>query len=204
MAQLVIVGAATRPYPGEVCNGDAWQVDWHEGRCRLAIIDGLGHGEPAANAANSALRALEAQPELSPEASLRVCHAALRSTRGAAVSVALIDPVLRQLTYCGVGNTEAGLLIGGRWEHLVAYRGIVGAIFPKLRSFSHALERDWMLIMYTDGIRSGFRHEALANALVHKPQTLADAILRGWARETDDATVLVARPDAPQVHEFTT
>ena len=195
MARPVIVAAATRPYPGEACNGDAWQVDWHEGRCRVAIVDGLGHGELAANAASFALRALEAQPELSPEASLRVCHAALRSTRGAAISLALIDPMLRQLTYCGVGNTEASLLVDGHWVHLVAYRGIVGATLPRLRSFSHALGLDWMLIMYTDGIRSRFRHEALADAAAHKPQTLADAILRGWARETDDATVLVARPE---------
>ncbi len=196
----LIVAAATRAHPGEARNGDAWQVDWHEDRCRIAVIDGLGHGEPAANAADSARRALKGQPELAPEASMRVCHTALRSTRGAAISIVSIDPLRCELTYCGVGNTEADLLIEGRWEHLITYRGIVGATFPRLRTFSHTLRPEWVLIMYSDGIRSGFRHEALENAAPRDPQALADAVLRGWARDTDDATVVVARSAPDPAH----
>ncbi len=190
----VIVAAATRPFPGESCNGDGWRVDWHDGRCRIAIIDGLGHGRAAADASQMAQQALAVHTDLLPEESLRACHAALVSTRGAAISVAAIDPVHERLTYCGVGNAEACLLASGRWERLIAYRGIVGAAFPRLRTFSYALGPEWMLVMYTDGIRSGFQMEGLPDAVHLDPQVLADGILQTWARQADDATILIIRP----------
>jgi serine phosphatase RsbU (regulator of sigma subunit) len=189
----LIVVAATRPLPGEASNGDAWQVDWQEGRCRVAIVDGLGHGPAAADAANFALRALAERPELGPEASLRLCHAALAGSRGAAMSIALIDPVARELTYCGVGNAEACLVNDGHSQRLIAYRGIIGARLPNFRAFSHPLTPDWMLVMYTDGIRSRFPLDLVPEPQHRKLQAVADAILDGWARPTDDATVVVAR-----------
>ena len=187
----LIVAGATRPLPGESSNGDAWHVDWHEGRCRVAIIDGLGHGAAAAQPANLAVRALAARPELDVEASLRLCHGALAGTRGAAISIASIDPIANNLTYSGVGNAEARLLTNGRMERLIAYRGIVGAVLPKVRSFAYALASDWMLVMHTDGIRSHFELDGLSEVQPTSAQTLADAILHDWARPTDDATVVV-------------
>ncbi len=58
----VAVAVAARPYPGETVSGDAWQIDWHESVCRIALIDGLGHGSQAAAAALAAVAALAAEP----------------------------------------------------------------------------------------------------------------------------------------------
>ena len=44
-------------------SGDAWQVDRHESLYRLAVIDGLGHGELAAHAAATAKQTLADRPE---------------------------------------------------------------------------------------------------------------------------------------------
>jgi serine phosphatase RsbU (regulator of sigma subunit) len=196
MAQdQVIVAAASRPHPAESLNGDAWQVNWSASgdRCRIAIVDGLGHGPLAADASASALRVLAAHPELSPEDSLRACHRALAATRGAAMSVAVIEPGVARLSYSGVGNTEASIMSSGRWERLLAYRGIVGASLPRLRTFAHELGPDWMLVMFTDGVRSSFQLDEIADADRQDPHALAQHILENWSRPTDDATVVVAR-----------
>jgi len=196
MAEVrVIVAAASRPHPSETENGDAWQVDWSTSgeRCRIAIVDGLGHGPLAADASATALRLLAANPDLSPEDSLRACHRALGATRGAAMSVALIDPGAARLTYSGIGNTEAMLLGRGRWERLLAFRGIVGAALPRLRTFAHELGPGWMLVMFTDGVRSHFQMDEIDDADRQDPQALAQYILDTWSRATDDATVVVAR-----------
>lgn len=76
----------------------------------------------------------------------------------------------------------------------MAYRGIVGAAIPTLRTFELALGPDWLLIVHTDGISTRFDSDALEAARRGDPQALADAVLAGWARATDDATVVVARP----------
>jgi serine phosphatase RsbU (regulator of sigma subunit) len=188
----VAVAAASRPYPGEVANGDAWQVDWYGERCRISVIDGLGHGPDAARAASAARQALASAPELLPEAGLRVCHRALAGSRGAAVSVASIDPVAQELVFAGVGNVEGDLWHVGRRERLVSYRGIVGSVLPTLHSFSYRLQPAWLLVMHTDGIRARFTLETLPEPERAQPERIAEHLLATWARATDDATVVVA------------
>ena len=192
-SQGVAVGAASRPYPGEALNGDAWQIDWHGDRCRITVIDGLGHGPDAALAATLARDALMRAPELLPLDGLRVCHRALAGTRGAAISVASIDLAAVQLTYAGVGNVMGHLWQDGRREQLVGYPGIVGAVLPTLRSFSIPLQSQWLIAIHTDGISARFRFEALEEKHPVDPHRLAEHILTGWGRSNDDATVVVAR-----------
>ncbi|MBV9579707.1 MAG: SpoIIE family protein phosphatase [Chloroflexi bacterium] len=110
------------------------------------------------------------------------------------MSVASIDPVTQQLTYAGVGNTEACLIVNARWQRLIAYRGIVGLTLPRLRTFSHTLGSEWTLVMHTDGIRLGFEVDAPPETARENPQAVADGILQRCARSADDAAVVVARP----------
>jgi hypothetical protein len=175
----ISVAVATRPYPGETLNGDAWRLDWFEGACRLAVIDGLGHGPQAAIAAATALETLGSRPDLSPVDALRACHAALGATRGAAMSVASI--------------VEGHLVRQGQQQRLVAYRGIVGAAFPNVRPQSFDLQSTWLLLLHTDGIRARFHLEDMPSELKDEPQRLADGLLGGWSRDADDATIVVIR-----------
>jgi serine phosphatase RsbU (regulator of sigma subunit) len=191
----VAVAGVTRPYPGEVANGDAWQARWHGAICRLAVIDGLGHGPSAASAAAAALAALAETSARGLETTLRVCHEALIGTRGAAISLADVDLTARQLTYVGVGNVEARLWLPTRTQRLITQRGIVGAILPTLRTFEAPLATGWHLVMHSDGVSARFELSGLDGSPTSgeaDPQRLAEAILERWSRTTDDATVLVA------------
>jgi serine phosphatase RsbU (regulator of sigma subunit) len=188
---ITIVGAS-RPHPGETANGDAWTVQWHLGRCRVAVIDGLGHGPAAATAAQCATDALTARPDLPPEDAVHACHHALRGTRGAVLSVAGIDLDAGQLTYAGVGNVEAQLWQDGRTQRLMAYRGIAGVSLPAVRSFMLPLEREWLLLLHTDGVSARFAVDSLPEFKRAAPGELAAAVLAGWGRDADDATVVVA------------
>lgn len=190
----IIVAGASRPHPAETANGDAWTVQWHGGACRVAVIDGLGHGPEAAAAARAAIGALAARPALAPEAAVRACHDALRGTRGAVLSVAAIDLDAGQLTYAGAGNVEAQLWQGGRTQRPIAYRGIAGVSLPTVRSFALPLEREWLLLLHTDGVSARFALDSVPEFTRLAPDDLAAAVLARWGRVTDDATVVVARP----------
>src|ERR1044071_4727239 len=97
----IVVSVASRPYPGERVNGDAHAVHWTgaaageggngHGRCRIAVIDGLGHGPEAAAAAACAVSFLDEHPDLDPAEALRRSHVAMMGTRGAAISIARLD-----------------------------------------------------------------------------------------------------------------
>jgi serine phosphatase RsbU (regulator of sigma subunit) len=189
----VAIAVAARPYPGETVNGDAWQVDWHGPVCRISLVDGLGHGSQAAAAALAAVAALAAEPALNPVEAVHCCHDALADTRGAALLVASIDVPRGQLIVAGAGNVEARLCQDGGVEHLMTDRGIVGSVLPRLRPVEMALAPDWLLLMYTDGIKRRFDVQPLLEAAPGR-DALAQAILTGWGRATDDATVLVVQP----------
>lgn len=193
VAVKLALAAANRPHPGETVSGDAWQIDRHAAIWRIAVIDGLGHGPVAAAAARAARETLAAQPSLEPADVLRLCHQALAKSRGAAISIARIDLDAGRLTYAGVGNVEARLWQGSHAERLIAFRGIVGWVLPTIRAFEFPLGDDWLLLLHTDGVSSRCEPERLPEFPGGSPQELADAVLRTWGRDTDDATVLIAR-----------
>ena len=189
----VAIAVAARPYPGEAVSGDAWQVDWHGLVCRIALVDGLGHGFQAAAAASAALAALANEPALNPVDAVHRCHEALADTRGAALLVVSIDVSRGQLIGAGAGNVEARLCQNGGAKQLMTDRGIVGSVLPRVRPVEMALAPEWLLLMYTDGIKRRFDAQSLLEA-GSSGDGLAQAVLAEWARATDDATVLVAQP----------
>ena len=189
----ITIAVAAHPFPGETVSGDACQIDWDGSVCRIAVVDGLGHGPQAAAAAAAAVTDLAAHPTRDPAAAILGCHEALKGTRGAALLVVLVDVGAGQLTFAGVGNVEAQLWQDEQTQHLVSDRGIVGSVLPRLRPVAVALGEHWRLLMYTDGIRNRFDLGALPETAAGG-RDCAEAVLKTWGRQTDDATVLVAQP----------
>jgi phosphoserine phosphatase RsbX len=184
---------AARPIPGEHVSGDC-HVAVSSARLVVAVIDGLGHGPEAAHAAGRAAEVVETHPDERPDALLRRCHDALRSTRGAAITIASIDTVVGEMTWLGVGNVQATLLqrrppdAGREWVPLRG--GVVGYLLPSLRPGTVRLRPDDVLVLATDGVRPVFGDWP---APAEAPQEVADRILADQSRGTDDALVLVAR-----------
>lgn len=184
---------AARPIPGEHVSGDL-HVAVSGAQLVVAVIDGLGHGPEAAHAAGRAAEVVETHPDDRPDALLRRCHEALRSTRGAAITIASIDAAAGELTWLGVGNVQAAVLqsrppdAGREWVPLRG--GVVGYLLPSLRPRTVRLERDDVLVLATDGVRPVFGSWP---GPAEPPQEVADRILAEQSRGTDDALVLVAR-----------
>lgn len=189
-------GEALRPYPGAAISGDSGLVRPLAGGALVAAIDGLGHGEDAAEASRAAVEVLSEAREADLDALFHRCHEALRGTRGAAMSLAFVDLDRAILVSAGVGNVSgffiprAGIGRTHRWLHPQA--GIVGFNLPTIHPQREHLASGDMLVWATDGIRSGF----LQDAPFHQPpRLLAEHVLSHHARETDDALVLVLRYD---------
>ncbi|HEX4352020.1 MAG TPA: SpoIIE family protein phosphatase [Polyangiales bacterium] len=156
----------------------------------LAVIDGLGHGPEAAVASRAAAATLRADSAATPDVLLARCHAQLRSTRGAAMSVVALHD--GRLDWCGIGNVEA-LLLGSApavRESIVLRGGIVGGQMPPLHTTSHPVRSGDLIVMVTDGIAACF---ADSLSLHGSTRSLAEQILARFQRGTDDALVLVAR-----------
>jgi phosphoserine phosphatase RsbX len=193
LASRLDCGVAARPLPGETVSGDRHVVrPMSGGGTLLAVIDGLGHGAEAAQAADAAAAVLEARADEELIALMRRCHAALTATRGAAMSLVALSAATDTATWLGVGNVEAVVVRpDGGSSHLLMRGGIVGfQHLPPLRTSIVPIGPTDTLVMVTDGIAEGFLAALKPD---DPPQRAADRILARYAKNSDDALVLVAR-----------
>lgn len=183
---------AAQPIDGERQCGDQSVVVAFPGGVLVGVIDGAGHGPLAEEAALRAVRTLAARPELPVDELIRRCHAALRDTRGAVIS--LVSVRWHVASWIGVGNVEGGVIraAGGAPEALLLRAGIVGQHLPALLPSPVRLGPGDSLVLVTDGVRHGFDEEVRRFPGLPVGM-LASAILASHRRGTDDALVLVAR-----------
>jgi negative regulator of sigma-B (phosphoserine phosphatase) len=175
----------------EVESGDLHVVVPFPGGVVVALLDGLGHGPEAAAAARAAVPVLEAHASDAAQDLVQRCHHALRGTRGAVMSLASLRTADSAMTWLGIGNVEAVLVRATRRDDaMVGRAGVVGYQMPPLRAMTLAIAPGDLLILATDGIRGGF---STGVAIDDAPQDIADAILDGFAKGSDDAHVVVAR-----------
>ena len=177
---------------GERDSGDRCLVEPFPGGTIIAAIDALGHGPEAARAAELAAAVLQSNYDINPEAMLQQCHETLRGTRGAAISLAVLDKAGRHMNWVGVGNV-CGVVVRagtGRVEQLLVHAGVVGHKLPELRPSRVPVEPGDLLVLATDGIRGDFTEMLRASAA---PQPLAERLLEKYASRNDDALVLVFR-----------
>jgi len=195
-AGLVEWAVADRPQVGQTESGDRYLAMATAEGGLVAVVDGLGHGAEAADAAKGAVRSLERHAQEPVLPLVRNCHRSLAGTRGAVVSVATFAARDDTMTWLGVGNVEGLLLrsqatMNPRRELLLLRGGVVGVHLPALVAAIVPIVRGDTLIFATDGVRSDFLNEILPQRDL--PQALADYILARWGKQTDDSLVLVVR-----------
>ena len=193
-AQLEL-GIAERALPGEHRSGDRAVLVGYPGGALVAAIDGLGHGDEAADAADTAAAVLAARPDEEPRRLIEACHAALTRTRGAVMTLAWFDLVAASLSWTGVGNVEGRLVrarAGARTTTQGAFTrgGVVGYNLPAIRVTSTDLVDGDVIVLATDGIESDF---GAAVAAAGSARAVADRIIAAYAKPSDDALVVVVR-----------
>jgi anti-sigma regulatory factor (Ser/Thr protein kinase) len=181
------------PLRGESACGDAWTVIHGPWGTALLVADGLGHGSSAAAAADEAVRIFEEQTSFQPEHVLAVLHAGLRSTRGAAAAVALIDGNRREIRYAGVGNISALVLTGDSSRNLVSHNGTLGHQMRKSQEFVYPWSPGALLVAHSDGLATHWKLEQYPGLFRQDPAIVAGMLYRDHARRRDDTSVVVGR-----------
>ena len=192
---MVEYGVAKFVLPGQGESGDQHVVCCNRNGILIAAIDGIGHGELAAEVSKTAAALLRGSADEPIISLVEECHAKLRTTRGVVLSLAFIDPEHGMMTWLGVGNVQGALM---RWnakkgnvqETLLLRAGVVGSRLPALQATVLPILQGDTLFFATDGVRGEF---SLSLSARENPQRAADRILEQYRNGNDDALVLVAR-----------
>lgn len=189
---LQVAGFAV-PYPGERVCGDGWFCHSEPDRTVALLVDGLGHGWGASEAAREAVETFQKNVHLAPADLIGTIHDALRKTRGAVASVVEIRPSEGKLRYAGVGNISAVLLAGNSSKSLVSHNGTLGVRISRVQEFSFVWPPDGILVMHSDGVQTRWDLGAYAGLLARHPAVIGAALLRDFRRERDDASLVVLK-----------
>jgi phosphoserine phosphatase RsbX len=193
--ELLDWAVASRPVSGEAVSGDLHFVEPLDHGVLLAVIDGLGHGVEATNAAQAAAAVLNENAREPVIALLNRCHTELTNTRGVVMTIAFLHAPDDTITWLGVGNVEGRLLRSvANTRHppasVLLRNGVVGYQMPVLYPSVIPIAAGDLLILATDGIQPAFAEGINRD---ETPQRIADGIMARHFRGNDDALVLVGR-----------
>lgn len=189
----VEVGVVNVAAPGERLCGDGWYQMQGERGPSFLVVDGLGHGPPAHDAARCAIEVCRHNPGAPPTQLMAALHTALRSTRGAAVAVAEIDENARQVRFVGVGNISCSVTSNEGSKSIASMSGIVGHEMRRINEFLTPFENGSTLIAHSDGVNTRWRLDQYPGIRPRHPALAAALLFRDHVRGRDDATVLVVR-----------
>jgi hypothetical protein len=157
------------------------------------VVDGLGHGVLAAEAARQAERTLAAATRDSLLDIIHDTHLALRKTRGAAFALAKIDPQKGLLSFAGVGNIAASIVGPGSSRSMASHNGILGQQMERVQEFTAPWSRNNVLVMHSDGLAGRWDLERYPGIQNRHPSLIGAVLHRDFCRGRDDVTVLVAK-----------
>ena len=191
--QMLVTGAVSEPIQGEEECGDGWGFRCFADSVVLMVVDGLGHGILAAEAAREGEQILAKAQSDSPLQILQDIHDALRKTRGAAVAVARINEGKGLVSFAGVGNISASIVSPGLSRSLASHNGTVGHHMPRIQEFTYPWNADNILVMHSDGLTSRWDLDRYPGIWSKHPSVIAAMLHRDFCRRRDDVTVVAAK-----------
>ena len=186
-------GAATRPHPKMGVNGDAFVIRKWDAGALVGVIDGLGHGQFAQRAAQKAREYVEGHYDRPLPDIFRGAGHSCRATRGVVMALARFDWALERLTFASIGNIEARLIGGREPFKFNVRRGIVGMNAPHPVVTENRWTRGSMMVLHSDGLRTHWQWQDFSDVADKSATEIAQALLCRLAKDSDDATVVVAK-----------
>jgi hypothetical protein len=188
-------GAICLPIASEDVCGDAWSARPHPDGLTLMVVDGLGHGPLAAEAARAAIGVFGGFDRLPLVEILDRVHGALRPTRGAAVSVARLDLARGCVRFAGIGNVAGTLVAGPNVRKMVSHNGTAGHAVKRIQEFTYEFVGIPLVLLASDGLGTNWSLDRYPGLALHHPSLVAGVLYRDFTRGRDDVTVLVASGD---------
>ena len=185
-------GAVNRNKPGNTVSGDAFLFHENTDETLVALIDGLGAGEAAHEAAERAKVCIAENTNVPLPDLLQLCHKALRGTRGVVMMLMRVKHTQESVSFAGVGNIGVKVFSNASIKP-ISRNGIVGYRMNNVREFSYRYTNGDVFILHSDGISSRF---VVDENWVRAPKTDLQQVAQTIADEfgkDDDMTVVVVR-----------
>jgi anti-sigma regulatory factor (Ser/Thr protein kinase) len=183
-------GGISTAVMGEIRCGDCWRLAQDPVRTAALVLDGLGHGDSAAEAAEAGAGAFAASPFEPPQRVIERVHQRLQGTRGAA-GACLARTAEGRLLFAGIGNISARAIGRGTSQGLTSHNGILGVQARRVQQFDYDGAQFPLLVMHSDGVSARWDLDQYEGLRARHAAVIAAVLYRDHRRARDDATILV-------------
>ncbi|MDQ8204344.1 SpoIIE family protein phosphatase [Pelagicoccus sp. SDUM812003] len=180
------------PAKGQLESGDAVFVSIRAGVMQLAVVDGVGHGSKAKQAAGAAIAYLEENGWRDPASLTDGLHRALRHSVGAAMACFRLCVNGKEGVFFGVGNVRGRLLDERRERYFESSPGILGEPGSSLEVERFEVSGRGVALLYSDGIANRFSLASLCADPRKLPMVAARRIFDTHRVERDDSSLVIA------------
>jgi anti-sigma regulatory factor (Ser/Thr protein kinase) len=187
----ITTGGVSVPIQGEPVSGDLWSATLIADEMTVIVVDGLGHGAGAHEAARAVLDA--ANPAVGPQQALERMHQAVRHTRGAAAAVARLSPGTHSVVFAGIGNISGVVVTDTSQHQMVSSNGTLGHQAQGVREYVYPWPAGAVVVFFSDGLASHWKLDRYPGLSQRHPALIAAVLYRDHRRRRDDVTVVVAR-----------
>lgn len=190
----VRIGVVNVPKPPEQVCGDSWGVIGGPARISAMVVDGLGHGPIANQAAEEARRLFMREEIASPVTAVQKVHAGLAATRGAAIGIVSLDLIGNKAVFAGVGNIAGLTMANGQTKRFVSMNGIAGHNAERFQEFIYPCDGPGLVVvLHSDGLSTNWSFDKYPGLTARDPAVIAAVLYRDASRGRDDATALVLK-----------
>ena len=188
------VGLYLRAYQDRPANGDCLCLsETGEGRLRWLHLDGLGHGEQAADAVSGVADLVAGDHP--PSTIMGLVGRRLRGTRGAVAALGEVDPASRQGLLLGIGDVAAYRVDNRSRQHYPFPPGVLGQTREAKpgQEVDLAVAPGTTLVTASDGIRGRWEPAGFPGLFRLHPQLVAFFLGHVMGRATDDRSLFAVR-----------
>ncbi len=189
------IGSATLPHPDAPENGDAYIIDKQDDSVLIALIDGIGHGQKAWSAAQTAIYTINQHKSAPLSTIIRQIHQNSLGTRGSVAALMSFDLSTKTVTHAGIGNIRCQHFQSSDLTSYISQRGTLGVrIPPNIITTTNTYDDDSVFILNSDGLSphwSWLNHPHMHHLSADR---IAQNILRTYNQYRDDASILVIKP----------
>lgn len=189
----IAFGAVQQALHGEAVSGDGWGMALRGDAACVVMVDGLGHGPAANDAAEACLRAWEPEACAEPVELMASIHTGMAGTRGGAVAVARFEGATGNVRFAGIGNIAGSLQSAEGSRGLASHPGIVGVQARRAQPFDFPQSAGRLLLLHSDGLQSRWSLRDYPGLVNRHPAVVAALLYRDFTRGRDDVTVFAIR-----------
>lgn len=189
----VAYGALRLAMRHEVACGDAWHLRTDEDSVGITLIDGLGHGLQASDAAQAGVAAAGQRGNAPAADVITAMHAAMSGSRGGAAAVARVRLPSGEVDFAGIGNISATLCEATATRGMASHPGIVGVQFRKVQPFHFHAVAGTLLLMHSDGLQARWSLRDYPGLFHRHPAVIVAVLQRDFDRGRDDTGIIALR-----------